>query len=47
MIDFASQETAAILQAMNAAYDRSIRKHLEVYCLVAALITIVGIALIH
>ena len=47
MINFANRDTAAILQAMSGAYDRAVRKHLEVYCLIAALITMVAIAIIH
>jgi hypothetical protein len=47
MINFAHHDTAALRQAMTGAYDRAVRKHLEIYCLIAALITLVAIAVIH
>jgi hypothetical protein len=47
MINLANRDTAALRQAMIGVYDRAVRKHLEIYCLIAALITIVAIAIVH
>jgi hypothetical protein len=47
MINFANQETAALVQVVSGAYNRAVRKHIEVYCLVIALLSIAAIAVIH
>lgn len=47
MINLANGEQAGLWGTVLAVFDRVVGRHLELYALVVAAITIVGIAVIH